>query len=682
MLKAFYLKNYFMEEIFYRIYEIQLYKYRLIVFWQEEKMSAIAGIYHLNDEPINLEHGRRMMKDLEKYPADDVQIWHSDKVFLGCHAQWITPESIGEKLPYYDHQRQLAITADAIIDNREELFEKLQVKKSDRKKMSDSELILLSYYKWGEESPKYLVGDFAFMIWDERKKVLFGARDFSGNRTLYFFNNHQKLTFCTVLRPLLSLPYIGKSFNENWIADFLANPGMFESVDPSSTVYLNIQQIPPSYTFKLVGGRVTLSRYCRLPEGDKLKLRSNLEYEEAFKEVFQAAVNARLRTHLNVGAHLSGGLDSGSVASLAANALRKQNKQLHTYSYVPLKGFEDWTPKSRVANERPFIESTVKYVGNIKDEYLDFEGDSPFSVIDEWLDTLETPYKFFENSFWLKGIYERAHEHGVGVLLNGQRGNWTISWGPAFEYQVMLLKKLNLIHCFREIYLYSKNLGVKKSRVISVVAKKTFPVINQLLFAQDAGQLPMLINPNFAGKTNVFDRLLEHEIDITGNASQNWYEVRKRQFEQLYYWNITGTYGAKFSLLHSVWDRDPTNDLRVARFCLSLPENQFVQNGLDRALIRRSTKNLLPENVRLNLRTRGAQGADGIIRMTPHWKLFIRELEQLVNDSVVSEFLNIEVIKNTISKFREVPLPHFIYDADFKILMRSLIFYRFVKKFA
>ena len=70
-------------------------------------MSAIAGIYHLNSEPINLEHGNRIMKALEKFPADDVQVWNNDKVFLGCHAQWITPESLGEKLPYYDHERQL-----------------------------------------------------------------------------------------------------------------------------------------------------------------------------------------------------------------------------------------------------------------------------------------------------------------------------------------------------------------------------------------------------------------------------------------------------------------------------------------------------------------------------------------------------------------------------------------------
>ena len=47
--------------------------------------------------------------------------------------------------------------------------------------MTDSELILLTYYKWGEDAPKYLIGDFAFMIWDERKNTLFGARDYTGS---------------------------------------------------------------------------------------------------------------------------------------------------------------------------------------------------------------------------------------------------------------------------------------------------------------------------------------------------------------------------------------------------------------------------------------------------------------------------------------------------------------------
>ncbi|MBL1704138.1 asparagine synthetase B, partial [Klebsiella pneumoniae] len=153
-----------------------------------------------------------------------------EHTFFGCHAQWITPESIGEQLPYYDVKSKLIITADAIIDNRMELFDRLQVDNSERKGMADSELILRAYQKWGEESPKYLVGDFAFMIWDERNQKLFGARDFSGSRTLYYFRDHQRFAFCTIISPLLSLPYVRKELNEQWLAEYLAVSGMIDAV--------------------------------------------------------------------------------------------------------------------------------------------------------------------------------------------------------------------------------------------------------------------------------------------------------------------------------------------------------------------------------------------------------------------------------------------------------------------
>ena len=96
-------------------------------------MSAIAGILNFNKEPIDIEHSKRIMKAFESFPADDIQLWQKENVFLGCHAQWITPESIGEQLPLYDSERQCTITADAIIDNRKELFDRLQINTQQEK---------------------------------------------------------------------------------------------------------------------------------------------------------------------------------------------------------------------------------------------------------------------------------------------------------------------------------------------------------------------------------------------------------------------------------------------------------------------------------------------------------------------------------------------------------------------
>jgi asparagine synthase (glutamine-hydrolysing) len=645
-------------------------------------MSAITGVVNFNQDHVDIEHGAGLMKALQKYPSDYVHTWNREKIFLGCHAQCITPESIEERLPYYDPERQLVITADAIIDNRQELFDRLQVEYAQRKNMPDSELILLAYRKWGEEAPKFLLGDFAFMIWDERKQLLFGARDFSGSRTLYFHRTKSRFAFCTIMEPLFTLPQIEKRLNEQWLAEFLAIPFTVDAINCSATVYENIEQIPPAHTISVVDGKVMFSRYCTLAAGEMLKLKSNEEYEEAFRDVFQKAVTARLRTHRQVGAHLSGGLDSGSVASFAAKALGIENKRLHTFSYVPVDDFtDDWTPKSRFSDERPYIQSTVKYVGNITDNYLDFPGLSPLSEIDDWLETMEMPYKFFENSFWLKGIYEKAHQQGIGVLLNGQRGNWTISWGPAIDYQAELMKKLKWIRLYHELKLFSINMGVGRKRVLSIVSKKAFPSVTRMLSSKKEEQFPMLINPQFAERTNILGKLQGHGFDKTDYSHQSSYDIRKKQFEQLYSWSLNGTIGTKLSLRYSLWERDPTNDLNVIRFCLSVPEEQYVQNGLDRALIRRATVNYLPDNVRLNQRSRGVQGADGVHRMAPSWNVFINEIQQLIKDPKVSEYLNINEIKSALSKVQEAPKPEYVYEFGFRILMRSLIFSRFIKAF-
>ncbi|CAN7171914.1 asparagine synthase-related protein [Paenibacillus sp. LjRoot56] len=650
-------------------------------------MSAISGIYYMDNETMKIEDGAILMKGLRQYPSDDIQIWHSDNIFFGCHAQWITPESVGERLPRFSEEKHLAITADAIIDNRQELFERLQVDHTSRKNMTDSELILLAYLKWEEEAPKYLIGDFAFMIWDVRKKLLFGARDFSGTRSLFFYRDPNRFAFCTTIEPLLNLSYVSKSINEHWFAEFLVIPSMVDAVDTSSTAYKNIEQIPPSHSITICDGKVRLSRYCKISFQEPLKFKKNEEYEEAFKAVFQEAVKARTRTHGEVGAQLSGGLDSGAVVSFAAKALSGRNKQLHTFSYIPEDHFKDWTTHSYAADERPFIKATVDYVGNISDHYHNFAGDNPLTDLDDSLELMGAPYKFFENFFWLKGIHEKAHQKGVKVLLTGARGNYSISWGSwnmTVNYYASLFKRLRWARLYQELDQYCTNFKTGKSVMLPVVLKRAFPSIyrSSPLHEPSENQNQTLISASFAQRTNVFAKLLENGIDITGTSKEDPYEIRKKHFEQLYYWNKNGIATTKLSLRYSLWDRDPTNDLRVIRFCLAVPEEQYVQGGLQRSLIRRSTKNMLPDKVRLNQQVRGIQGADVIHRIASNWHAFIEELNQLVCDPRVSEMLNMDVIKRAITNIGHNPRPELAFDNEFKLLTRSLMVYRFIKTLA
>ncbi|GBG08887.1 asparagine synthetase B [Paenibacillus agaridevorans] len=643
-------------------------------------MSAISSICSLNGQPLAVEYGPRVMDGFAKFPADYVGMWQQNDVFLGCHGQWITPESLSERLPSWDEASGLAITADAIIDNRTELFDLLHIHASDRAAMTDSRLLLLAYEKWGNESPAHLVGDFAFMIWDARKRTLFGARDFSGNRTLYYTTTGEFAAFSTTIAPLLSLPGVERGLNELWLSEFLAIPISTESVDVFSTVYKSIRQLPPAHSFLLRDGRLTFARYCTITSKKKLILRSNEEYVEAFRDVFRSAVSSKVRTFKKAGSKLSGGLDSGSVASFAARELLNHNKLLYTFSYVPLEGFTDWTPKSRIANERDNIKATVDYVGNIQDSYYDFPNYDPLSAIDDWLDILESPYKFYENSFWTKGIYEKASEAGMGVLLSGSRGNWTISWGPVQDYHVELLRKFKLITLYQEFNSFCENIGVSRKKMSRVITRKAFPRLSRRSDSQQRDGLPEWIHPEFAERTHVYERLREHGYDFWGDPSQNVYDVRRKQFEKPYYWTVTGKVGCMQSLRHSLWDRDPTNDLRVIRFCLSLPENQYVQNGYGRSLIRRATSGYLPDSVRLNQQVRGIQGADGLYRMLPAWNELVQEFRDTIDDPRIAGYLDVKGLNHAWHAVKASPRPEIVFDNEFRILMRSVILRRFLQR--
>ncbi|MGS2779010.1 lasso peptide isopeptide bond-forming cyclase [Robertmurraya sp. GLU-23] len=639
-------------------------------------MSAIAGILNLNGEPVSIEQSTGMMKALEKFPANDIQTWHKDNLFLGCHAQWITPESIGEQLPFYDYERRLAITADAIIDNREELFQLLQIDREDQKKITDSQLILLAYHKWGEESPKFLVGDFAYVIWDEKEQKLFGARDFSGSRTLYYFKNGQRFVFCTLIKPILGFPYVKTELNEQWLAEYLAIIGMADVANASQSVYKDIDQILPSHSITIKDNKLVLKRYTRF-NFKTITLKSTDEYVEAFRDVFQEAIGSRLRTHQNVGAQLSGGLDSGAIVAFARKLLSK-DKSLYAFSYIPPSDFKDFTPRHLLSNEKPLISETVSHVGGIKEHYLDFNGRDSYTEINSFLDVMEMPYKFFENSFWLKGMYEKASEQNVGVLLNGGRGNISISWGSALDYYAILFKKLKFIKLFNELNQFSQNVGGSRFRRIPFIAKMALPSFNKT----NEEDVISIINPEFAKKTNVYARLKAYGIDESGwLSSQDIYQNRKRHFEDVFHWNASNTLACKLSLPYSVWKRDPTNDLRVIQFCLSVPEDEYVQNGLDRALIRNATEGYLPDSIRLNQSVRGVQGADWVHRMIPIWDSLKEEVMEFSKDETLLSFVDSNVIQRGINKMKNNVKSEDAIDMDYKIIMRILVVYRFIKNF-
>jgi asparagine synthase (glutamine-hydrolysing) len=364
------------------------------------------------------------------------------------------------------------------------------------------------------------------------------------------------------------------------------------------------------------------------------------------------------------------------VVSFAAEELRRSGKPLYTFSSYPLDNFTGFKLGQRVTDERPYIQETIDYVGNIKPSFLNFPDRSSYGEIDEWLDIMEMPYKFIENSYWLKGIYEQAQLKDAGILLSGQRGNWSISWGPALDYHAKLLREFHWFSFYRENKLYSRTMGASRKRMLKLVSRKVFPGLGGLVSGKQEAPLE-LIHPEFARRTGVQERLKELEKPL---ESQTVYDIRREHFQQPHVWNVNGTAATKLSLKYRVWDRDATNDLRVINFCMSVPEGQYVQNGVDRSLIRRAMEGRLPDKVRLNQTRRGIQGADGITRMLPQWESFQQELREMLQDPRTSSYLNHTGLAGCLDRLGSEPAPLLIFNTDFRLLTRGLVFYRFLKR--
>ena len=127
-------------------------------------MSGIVGVYYLDGRPVCQKDLEGMSLILAHRGPDCAGLWSEGAVGLGHRLLWTTPESLHEHLPMVSTSGNIVLTADARIDNRDQLIADLGLGDRAAEDITDSVLILAAYEKWGERCPARLLGDFAFVI--------------------------------------------------------------------------------------------------------------------------------------------------------------------------------------------------------------------------------------------------------------------------------------------------------------------------------------------------------------------------------------------------------------------------------------------------------------------------------------------------------------------------------------
>ena len=308
-------------------------------------MSAISGIYYMDGRSIDPNLIKNMNEALSHRGPDGFDISVYETVAFGHQMLQTTPESIHEKLPFEDKNSSLIITADARIDNREELSKELDIENNE--KFSDSYFILKAYQRWGENCPEKLLGDFTFAIYDKKEEKLFCARDRMGVRSFYYYLSDNAFYFATEIKAILSIPELSFEINEVRVAQYLLS----ELKDREITFYEGIRRLPAAHSLKINSDGFLLNKYWSFDPDFELKLPSNEDYVNKFRDIFMDAVKCRLRSNISPGFLLSGGLDSSSIVCTAKFLNANKEDYLKTFSAV----FDD----IQECDEKEFINAIV-----------------------------------------------------------------------------------------------------------------------------------------------------------------------------------------------------------------------------------------------------------------------------------------------------------------------------------
>ncbi|NJO96411.1 MAG: lasso peptide isopeptide bond-forming cyclase [Pleurocapsa sp. CRU_1_2] len=463
-------------------------------------MSGIFGVYYFDGQSAEPNVLQQMSDTLAHRGSDGADIWYQDNLGLGHRLLWTTPESLIEIFPL--EKNNLVITADARIDNRNELISALEINHFPKEKITDSEIILAAYQKWGEQCPEKLIGDFAFAIWNKREQKLFCARDPMGIKPFYYYHSPNIFVFASEIKALFCLSEVPRKLNELKVAYYLE---MF-CEEQTTTFYQDIFRLPSAKSLSLDhNNQKRINSYWSFDPKREIKFNSDTEYIEAFQEIFFEAVNCRLRSAFPVGSTLSGGMDSSSITCTARHLLAKSgDQQLHTFSAIfPSLPEEDL----RFIDERCYMDK-VKSLAGLKSH--DVRADLLNPLIDIlWQD--EEPISA-PNLYIHQGLYQCANQQGVRVFLDGIDGDSTISHGWSYLTELAytgrwssLIKEVNAVS--RRCRL-SRKLILQKY-VLEPLFIQPFTYLWQWLqrITHTAKPIRGLVNVNFAQKVRLLAQM-------------------------------------------------------------------------------------------------------------------------------------------------------------------------------
>jgi len=500
-------------------------------------VCGIAGIIGSCPEKSFLLN--KMLKAQNHRGPDAMGTWEGEFIALGHNRLSIIDLSPKANQPMISNCGQVIIVMNGEIYNYREL--RLQLNEYKYSTVSDTEVVIAAYKKWGKDMLQRLNGMFSFVIWDNKRKLLFAARDRFGVKPFYYAISDSSMYFASEIKTLWAAG-IPKEKNLSVWAKYLAH-GSYGL--PDETFWSGIKQLPAGHYFEVdMTESKTIKRIIPLKWYDfasRIKMTQEMELAELrnqYLDLLKESIKLRFRSDVPVGFNISGGLDSSTLLALI-NLEYSNNSDIEAFTFYT--GHPDY-------DELPWVEQLISLTGNPLNKVLLKSADVP-ALVEKISYYQDEPFGGFPTLAYSL-IFQRAREKGVIVLLDGQ--GMDEAWA-GYDY-------------------YHNNSGFK------IQGTTTSPV------------RPEVLDPDFiqlAQKEVYFEPFEDRLLNL--------------QFRDIFYTKIPRAlrFNDRISMMYGTELREPFLDFRLVELAFSQPAEIKMKDGLSKWMLRDLVKDMLGDNIAL-----------------------------------------------------------------------------------
>ena len=386
-------------------------------------MSGIVAIFRFDGAPVDSGAVAAMTEAIGYRGPDGIAPWDGDGAAVVHLMLRTTAESLEEAQPLANEDASLVLVMDGWLANYDELRADLLARGAVLRTRSDAELVLRAFEAWGEDCPRHIDGEYAFVVWDARRREALCVKDHAGMRPLHYHWDGRRLLVASDLAGVLAAGDFEPRPNPGMVVEHLANIWYSRN----ETLWEGVTRLLPAHTMRVGESGPRLRRYWLPSPGAAIRYRDERDYQAHYREMLADVVRRASRTHLPLACDVSGGLDSSAIFAQAhrlqaEGRLRAPALKGYTYDFGP-----DADPQ---VDELAYARAVARHLGVELREVAPFMPELDWFASRAKADRDMAPYP---NAAMAVNIGRALIADGCRVDLNGEGGDEFLAAYP-FNY--------------------------------------------------------------------------------------------------------------------------------------------------------------------------------------------------------------------------------------------------------